>query len=315
MDINRIGSRPLGLVAGAALAVGLVAVAPAADAARGPAGYGHHVVSARVANGTLTIVGTNRDDHVTLSQGTEPSRLLVDLGDGAGAQSVDQRSFTNVAAFLRGGNDTFGASSAVLVPITVVGGRGNDTMSGGGADDLLAGGRGNDTILGGDGNDVIVGGRGNDTVDGQRGTATEILGRGEDKAQWLPGEGNDDIDGGSGADTLIFDGANGNEKFALSASGAHAIFTRDLGNIRMDTDNVEALDLATLGGTDAVTVGDLTGTALRDTDVDLGAGRGGASDGQLDTIDIDGTDRPDRVDVGADRGAVDVNGLHSSVRV
>src|SRR3954469_14109456 len=238
MNINRIGSRPLGLVTGAALAVGLVAVAPAADAARGPAGYGHHGVSTRVANGTLTIVGTNRADHVTLSQGTDPSRLLVDLGDGAGPHSVDQRSFTNVAAFLRGGNDTFAASSAVLVPLIVVGGRGNDTISGGGADDLLAGGRGNDTILGGDGNDVIFGGRGNDSVDGQRGTDTEILGRGDDKAKWLPGEGNDNIDGGPGTDTLAFDGANGNEKFALSASGPHATLTRDLGNIRMDTANV-----------------------------------------------------------------------------
>ena len=41
----------------------------------------------------------------------------------------------------------------------------------------------------------------------------------------------------------------------------------------MDTDSVEALNLATLGGTDTVAVGDLSGTQLRTDNLDLSVGR------------------------------------------
>ncbi|HET9614347.1 MAG TPA: calcium-binding protein, partial [Candidatus Limnocylindrales bacterium] len=269
MNTTKVGAGPLSLAAVAALALGTIALAPSADAATGPSAYRSHAPSASVANGTLTILGSRHDDHVTLALSADSSHLLVDLGDGSGVRSIDRATFTNVAAFLGAGDDTFTATG-VPIPMTVHGGSGDDTITGGAADDELFGGRGNDAILGGDGNDVIFGGRGDDVVDGQRGTDTEFLGRGDDRAAWFPGEGNDNVDGGSGVDTLAFDGSNGNEKFAVSASGPHAVLTRDLGNIRMDTADVEVLDLAALGGTDVVKVGDLSGTALRETDVDLG---------------------------------------------
>jgi RTX calcium-binding nonapeptide repeat (4 copies) len=313
VDIKHItGTRQLGLAAAALLALGVVAAAPAANAADAPS------ASASVTNGTLTINGTGGHDDITLALASDPTQLLVDFGNGAVPQSFNRATFTNISAFLGRGHDTFavnGTNGAVTIPMTVDGGAGNDTITSGAADDVLIGGRGDDRILGGDGNDLIFGGRGNDFVDGERGTDTEILGAGKDIAQWLPGEGNDNIDGGSGHDTLVFDGANANEKFVASAAGPHAIFTRDVGNIRMDLNNVEALDLAAFGGTDTVTVGDLSGTDLDQAAIDLGAVRGGASDGLLDTVTVDGTNNPDQVHVTADGSAVDVNGVHAGVHI
>jgi Ca2+-binding RTX toxin-like protein len=311
MDTNPItATRQLGLAAAALLALGLVAAAPAANAADTP--------SASVTNGTLTINGTGGDDTVTLALATDTTQLLVDFGNDAAAQRFDRGTFTNISAFLGRGDDTFavnGTNGAVTIPMTVDGGAGNDTITGGAADDVLIGGRGDDLIFGGDGNDLIFGGRGNDTVDGQRGTDTEILGAGNDVARWLPGEGNDNIDGGTGNDTLVFDGAGANEKIAVTADGPHAILTRDVASIRMDLNNVDALDLATFGGTDTVTLGDLSGTDLDRAAIDLGAVRGGASDGVLDTVIVSGTDKADHVHVTADGSAVDVHGLHTGVQV
>lgn len=311
MDIYPItGTRQLGLAAAALLALGLIAAAPAASAADTP--------SASVANGTLTISGTGGDDNTTLGLASDPTQLLVDFGNGAAAHSFDRGTFTNISAFLGRGDDTFAVNNtngAVTIPMTVDGGAGDNTITGGAADDVLIGGRGADLILGGDGNDLIFGGRGNDTADGQRGNDTEILGAGNDVARWVPGEGNDNIDGGTGHDTLVFEGANANEKIAVSADGPHAILTRDVANIRMDMTDVDALDLVTFGGTDAVTLGDLSGTDLDQADIDLGAARGGASDGVLDTITVKGTNKADHVHVTAVGSAVDVHGLHTGVQV
>lgn len=311
MDVsNIIGARQLSLAAAATLAVGLVAAAPAAHAAEPP--------PASVINGTLTVVGTNGNDNVTLELSNDQAQLLVDLGNGTLPQAFDRATFTDIAAFPGNGDDTFAVDSAkgaVATPMTVDGGNGNDTINGGAANDLLVGGNGNDTIRGGDGNDLIFSNNGGDSVDGQRGTDTEILGNGDDIAIWLPGEGNDNVDGGNGVDTLTFDGAGANEKFAVTAEGSHAIFTRDLGNIRMDNLDVEALDLAAFGGADTVTVGDLSGTDLVQADVDLGASRGGAPDGQFDLVTVNGTNDADQVSVNADGSAVDVAGLHANVRV
>jgi Ca2+-binding RTX toxin-like protein len=51
---------------------------------------------------------------------------------------------------------TGGASGRPDVPMTLLGGAGNDCLLGGSADDLIVGGAGDDTILGGAGNDALV---------------------------------------------------------------------------------------------------------------------------------------------------------------
>jgi hypothetical protein len=70
---------------------------------------------------------------------------------------------TSIAVDLGAGNDTWGASG-VTTPISVFGGTGNDTLSGGAGPTILAGGDDNDTLTGGSAVDEFFGGNGNDTI-------------------------------------------------------------------------------------------------------------------------------------------------------
>ena len=112
---------------------------------------------------------------------------------------------------------------------------------------------------------------------------------------------------------MTFFGNGANEKFALTANGSHAILTRDLGTITMDTVGVETVNLATLGGIDTVNVGDLSGTHLRTDNLDLSSA--GAPDGQLDTVTVDGTDDADQVSVEASGSQLQVHGLHTQTNI
>jgi Ca2+-binding RTX toxin-like protein len=295
----------LAVAASAVTAVGVAVVAPTQAAVARPSS----TASAAVINHRLVITGTNGADNIQIALGADPQTLLVDLGQQTAELTFDRATFSSIAAFLGSGDDAFtvAARGDVTEPIFVAGGNGNDTISGGSGDDILVGGNGDDTILGGAGTDTIFGGRGHDTVDGGSGTDTEILGRGNDVAAWNPGEGNDVIYGGRGHDTLQFNGSDGNEKFDVSANGTRALLTRDIGNIRMDMDSVEALDLHALGGADQVTLHDLHQTDLTQAAIDLS--QAGLGDDQQDTVVVEGTDGPDHVQVSADDAAVNVAGL------
>jgi hypothetical protein len=63
-----------------------------------------------------------------------------------------------------------------------------------------------------------------------------------------------------------------------------------------------------LGGNDAITVGDLSGTDLKRVDLDLGA-TGGGGDGLADTVIVNGRERADHVDVTRSGEQVLVAGL------
>ena len=100
---------------------------------------------------------------------------------------------------------------------------------------------------------------------------------------------------------------------SLSANGRRAVFLRDVGAIRMDLDNVEALDLQTLAGADKVTVNDLTGTDLRQARIDLSAP--GDDDHQADAVTVNGTDRADHIRVDANGPQVEVSGLKTRTEI
>ena len=290
--------------AAATTLIGLVAAVSAGPAQAKPAR-----ASAAVVNDVLVISGTNAADRITVDF-TALDSVVVDLGHDH-VQRLDPRTFHSVSVYLRAGDDDFrtlSGGSLADVPLTVSSGAGDDTAVGGAANDVLQGGSGEDLLLGGAGTDLVYGGRGADFVNGGVGTDTEVLGSGDDTAAWNPGEGNDAISGGRGRDTLAFNGSNGDELMSLTADGTSAVFLRSPGTIRMDLDGVERLDLATLGGADAVTIGDLSGTALTVADIDLSSAAG-TGDAKVDTVVVNGTDRADRVDVAAHAGSVDVTGL------
>jgi len=72
------------------------------------------------------------------------------------------------------GNDVVNFADAI-VPLTIEGGSGNDSLYAGWGNDLLLGGLGNDYLSGGAGNDTLVGGLGVDTLIGGLGQDTALL--------------------------------------------------------------------------------------------------------------------------------------------
>jgi Ca2+-binding RTX toxin-like protein len=294
-------TRSLGLAAMATMAVALVG-APTAYATPS------RTASASVAGAVLTISGSNAGDNITVDF-RSPDSVAVDLGGAT--QSFARSGLASVSVFLGNGDDAFsiatGGSASTDLPLDVAGGNGRDTIAGGANVDFLFGESGDDRLLGGAGTDVLFGDRGNDFVNGQVGADTELLGSGDDTAAWLPGEGSDNIIGDSGADTLAFTGAGGDEVMSLSANGRSAVFLRSPGAIRMDLDGVERLALTTLGGVDAVTVNDLSGTDLVEASVDLSAA--GVGDLKDDIVTVNGTDAADSIAVAALAGGVDISGL------
>jgi Ca2+-binding RTX toxin-like protein len=201
---------------------------------------------------------------------------------------------------MNGGDDFFSATGnlAALISVTVDGGAGNDT------------------ILGSNGADRLLGGDGSDFIDGQQGNDTALLGAGDDVFQWDPGDGSDVVEGGDGADRMLFNGSAGNESFTASANGGRTLFTRNLGSIVMDVNDVETLDLNALGGTDQITVNDLTGTDVVEVNVNLAGTLGGTTgDGAVDAVIVNATGGNDVIDVVGAGTAVSVLGLSARVNV
>ncbi len=214
--------------------------------------------------------------------------------------AIDIGTSENLVLNANGGDDSFSATGnlADLIKITVDGGAGNDTL------------------LGSNGADVLLGGDGNDFVDGNQGNDTALLGAGDDRFQWDPGDGSDTIEGQDGTDTMRFNGSNVSENFDASANGARLRFTRNVGNIVMDLNDVEAIDLNTLGGADTTTVNDLSGTDVVELNTDLAATLGGtAGDGQADNVIVDGTNGDDVVVVAGDPSGASVLGLAARVNI
>src|SRR4029077_13225548 len=97
---------------------------------------------------------------------------------------------------------------------------------------------------------------------GNQGNDVGLLGAGDDTFQWDPGDGSDVIEGQVGTDTMAFNGSNANERMEVSAHGGRVRFTRDVGNIVIDLDDLETIDAKAFAGTDNLAVDDLSGTDL-----------------------------------------------------
>jgi Ca2+-binding RTX toxin-like protein len=81
-------------------------------------------------------------------------------------------TFTSIENVIGGeGNDTITGDA---IGNTLSGRAGNDVISGGGGRDYMDGGDGNDTLRGDSGDDVLSGGGGNDTIIGGDGTGDEV---------------------------------------------------------------------------------------------------------------------------------------------
>ena len=291
--MNKLRARRLGLAAGAAamLAVGLAAASPAGAA-----------TSASVSNDTLTVNGDSGADRIALRLAAGAAGTLqVDFGDdGSAEHSFDRSTFSRIEVFTGSGHDQFRV----------------DQANGAFTDEALTvdGGNGHDILDGGDGVELFIGGNGGDAVDGNRGNDTALLGNGRDIFRWDPGDGSDVVEGENGTDTLDFNGAGIDELMSLSPNGERSLFLRNIGNIRMDMNGVERLDLTALGGADTVTVNDMSGTDFRRADVDLSSPTG-AADGAADIVTVKGTEQADNIHVRVAGARVAVDGLRTETVV
>jgi Ca2+-binding RTX toxin-like protein len=214
--------------------------------------------------------------------------------------SLDLGTMEQLVVNMNGGDDTFSATGnlAALIGVTVDGGTGNDT------------------ILGSNGADILIGGDGNDFVDGQQGNDVVLLGAGDDVAQWDPGDGSDVIEGQDGFDTLRFNGSAANEVMELSNNGGRALFTRNVGNIVMDMNDVEKLEINALGGADTIVVNNMAGTDVDEVKINLSGTFGGtAGDNLADTVIANASNNDNVVDLFGAGGSLSLVGLAHVVNV
>lgn len=221
---------------GSATATATVTVAPEPDAPAGtdgddiiPGTAGDDVIAGLA--GDDEVSGGAGNDHVdggdgddllkggdgddVLKGGAGDDTLLGGIGDdilvggagddvldgGAGVDMADYSEDTaGVVVDLAGGKaegDDIGADELIGIE-TVLGGSGDDILTGDDKANRLVGGLGDDRLDGGAGHDVLDGGEGHDVINGGAGDDLILAGRGDDV-----------IDGGEGYDTLDLSAATG----------------------------------------------------------------------------------------------------------
>ncbi|MFT5587539.1 MAG: Ca2+-binding RTX toxin-like protein, partial [Cognaticolwellia sp.] len=155
-----------------------------------PATYGYDAWGQDIAGNQFCCVEPQGSiDTVVLDGGPGQDDLSFTEGTFPGARNLRGPIGTTIDAECNGGdgNDLIDGSDY----LTLI----NETLNGGGHDDVIVGLGNDDVINGGEGDDQIEGGAGNDTLNGDNG-ADEIKG----------GSGDDTISGGAGADDLCGDG-------------------------------------------------------------------------------------------------------------
>jgi Ca2+-binding RTX toxin-like protein len=272
------------------------------------------VTGSDVTNVTVNLAGaiggSTGDAQVdtVIAKGTGGANIIDILGSGSSYSvlglsallAVNQSEATDQLIIQGlGGNDTISASA---LPAGVTG----LTLDGGTGDDSLSGSASADTLLGGDNNDL---------VDGNQGSDTAFLGAGNDVFEWDPGDGSDVVNGDGGEDVLLFNGSNASENIDITPNGSRAFFLRDVAAVSMDTDTVETINYNASGGSDNVTIGDMTGTDVTRIAINLAAS-GGGSDGQPDTITVNAGVLDDNIQIVTTApGMVTVTGLASVIEI
>ena len=173
---------------------------PVADTLRFKAGIGAGDVRVARRDNDLVLTIADSGDSVTLRDGT---RSLD------GAVPVDRVAFADGTQW----------DYAALLARSLIGGEGDDVLSGFSGDDRIEGHGGNDVLHGGAGEDILDGGTGADSLNGGDGADTLAGGDGEDA---LSGGGNDDTYvflKGDGGDLLLEEINGGRDRLLL---GDHA---------------------------------------------------------------------------------------------
>ena len=139
--------------------------------------------------------------------------------------------------YVQAGSSGMNATDTLNRGAFMLGGAGNDTLTGGTANDLLIGNAGNDALDGGQGNDALLGGVGDDNLKGNDGQDLLLGGTGDDTLDG--GADNDVLKGGAGTDTYAFSGTWGTDLITDSdGQGSLKIGTQTLGGVTWLAENV-----------------------------------------------------------------------------
>lgn len=263
-------------------------------------------VKAKIAGKTLTVSGNRRANSVTLRLPGKRGKLFeVDVRSNGKADFRFKRRLERIVVRGGGGNDSVrvvgadGRRIATKVPsIVILGGVGNDALQGGRAVETIGGGAGTDSIDGGPANDTIR------------------LGGGDDTYGWDPGDGTDVIEGQGGVDRILFNGSGASERFELAPRGDRLRLTRLPESATLDANDVEAVELDALGGTDTVALDNLAGTGVTQASIDLeGIAGGGSGDGQPDNVVVNAGNGDDTIAIGGSPGSIKVAGVGSPISI
>lgn len=315
--------------------------------------FGDDILDGRGGNDSLdggpgNDVISDGDGQDTVDAGDGNDTVFSGAGNDAlqGGNGLDTADFTffsdanlaNLVIDLAAGTAVLqGAASgdAILGFETVIGGQGNDSITGSTGTNRLVGGDGRDSILGNGGFDTIEGGEDNDTATG--GNADDDISGGNGNDSLTGGGGSDDLRGDEGNDTLAgglgddaFDGGSGNDLLIDggpdTAAGGDDVYA---GGDGLDTvaytlgiyTNGLVIDLALVGpqnlgsaGNDSfIDIEGISGTALGDsvlgTDLDNNDLRGANGNDTLRGRDGDdslsGANDNDSLDGGAGNDQID----------
>jgi len=143
--------------------------------------------------GTLTIYGTRRSDNIRLEFFAQFKPFRCNLDINGHSVSIDANLVKRIQIQAGDGDDTIAlaqengqtvrtnGSTPIFIPVTLMGGNGNDHFTGAIGSDYINGGAGNDFLAGSGGNDTLDGGDGTDTLRGDQGD--DVLLNGESNLQ------------------------------------------------------------------------------------------------------------------------------------
>ena len=267
--------------------------------------------------GTNTLTGGNGDDTYALTPGA-----VNTISDSAGNDTLDYSAYTEddpVTASLVAGTPTGLTGSVVGIIENVIGGAGDDILTGDANANRLSGGPGSDTVAGGAGDDTYL-----VTSDGGADTIVEVAGGGNDEIrgpdediEWVvTGADSGTVAGATFSNIENLVGGAGDDSFVFEAAGSISGSTQGGGQVFGDTVvGPDAVNTWTISGGNAGTLNgtsDFTGIENLlggDTDDTFSFQAGGAISGLISGGgERDGMAAPvDRLDYSALAAGVEVD--------
>jgi Ca2+-binding RTX toxin-like protein len=117
----------------------------------------------------LVVGGSTGADDIAIDRGPHGRGIEVVINQKGPHKQLEQlftAPIDRIVVYGQAGNDSIVVSDDVKQTSELYGGDGNDTLAGGGGDNILVGGDGNDLLSGGRGRNLMIGGAGKDELRG-----------------------------------------------------------------------------------------------------------------------------------------------------